>query len=498
MVDELHLKLRKVESSCEENAIIGRASNVVVPTSPVTSTSSRFYKNLKKIKRTHGSENPTKNYYLAFPALSSKKTTTTITSGGCKLSPAGGVGATNEDSNLQLLCWSSLMSSAKDGAHSTSASALDPDKFRSVVKIKRPRRNRRYGRHQSSSSKQTDVQCNAKCYDVYDGAAFSPKTKNVSKKHQRNQYGKKLDSSFNVSIQFINSTFLSSSVTSKNPKTCDAARNSNFSDAADAPKLDLPAGSSTIWDMDFKGQWEMERDLISEFIQQQHPHKISKDHPVDAGSTNQVEQAMDEEDDMMLMKFLPMKLMDDDADAGRNPKFKEAQSISSLKSKFDANVKALWNDVDDPLTKPLTHKSFDDGTASLVSSFASENNSLSLFNFNGHQPLQSEVIAPCTNLQLFDNSSADFLSVADFDCNNNNNAMNGGLSRGAAFTSLSVVSPGAEKFIKSGTNLQTSIWSDGEFASEPESLIYKDVSCHLHSLRHTRVERVKVTSRVAM
>lgn len=182
--------MRKVESSCEENAIIGRASNVVVPTSPVTSTSSRFYKNLKKIKRTHGSENPTKNYYLAFPALSSKKTTTTITSGGCKLSPPGEVGETNKDSNLQLLCWSSLMTSAKEGAHASSASLLDPDKFRSVVKIKRPRRNRRYGRHQNSNLKQTDVQCNAKCYDVYDVATFLPKAKNVSKKHQRNQYGK--------------------------------------------------------------------------------------------------------------------------------------------------------------------------------------------------------------------------------------------------------------------------------------------------------------------
>lgn len=226
----------------------------------------------------------------------------------------------------------------------------------------------------------------------------------------------------------------------------------------------------------------MERDLISEFIQQQHPNKLTKDRPIDASSTNQVEQAMDEEDDVMLMKFLPMKLMDDDADAGRHPKMKEAQSISSLKSKFDANVKALWNDVDDPLTKPSTHKSFDDGNASLVSSFASENNSLSLFNFNGHQPLQTEVVAPCTNLQLFGNSSADFLSVADFDCNNNNN-------NNSVFTShhssSSIVSPGAEKFIKSGTNLQTSIWSDGEFASEPESLIYKDVSKMWNALTYT-------------
>lgn len=168
----------------------------------------------------------------------------------------------------------------------------------------------------------------------------------------------------------------------------------------------------------------------------------------------------DVEDDVMLMKFLPNKLMDDDVDG-----LKEAQSISSLKSKFDANVKALWND--DPLTKPLTHKSFDDGNASLVSSFTSEKNSLGLFNFNGHQPRSMEVNAPCTNLQMYSNSSSvDFMNISDYDCNNN--------GRSAVFKST--ISPGSEKFIKSGTNLQTSIWSDGEFTCEPESLIYKDVS----------------------
>lgn len=193
----------------------------------------------------------------------------------------------------------------------------------------------------------------------------------------------------------------------------------------------------------------MDRDLISEFIQQQHPQRKSA-RPVDAKSTNQVERAADEQDDMMLMKFLPMKLMDDEVEL---LKVKEAQSISSLKSKFDANVKALWNDVDDPLTKPSTHKSFDDdGNASLVSSFASEKNSLGLFNFGAHQP-RAEV----DNLQMF-----------------------GGKP------SAMVPSPGAtERFIKSGTNLQTSIWSDGEFGCEPESLIYKDVSS-AHRQGHQR------------
>ena len=229
----------------------------------------------------------------------------------------------------------------------------------------------------------------------------------------------------------------------------------------------------------------MDRDLISEFIQEQHPTKSTNNNnkarhpPIEATSTNQVEQAV--EDDMMMMKFLPMKLMDDTLaddptyiDAETLQKSKEAQSISSLKSKFDANVKALWNDVDDPFTKPLTHKNFDDGNASLVSSFASEKNSLSLFNFNGgHQPLTSmEVIAPpCTNLQMY--SSSDFMNVVDFDYTNNS-------GRGAVYKShhsSSTVSPGfGDKFIKSGTNLQSSIWSEGDFSCEPESLINKDVS----------------------
>lgn len=235
--------------------------------------------------------------------------------------------------------------------------------------------------------------------------------------------------------------------------------------------MDFPSGSVPMWDMDFKGQWEMDRDLISEFIQQQHRPKIvdNNTRSVEANSTNQVEQAFDESDDANMMKFLPMKLMDDDAVTIDGEKLKEAQSISSLESKFDANVKALWNDVDDSFNKPSTLKSFEESNASLVSSFSSEKNSLSLFNFSGQQPHQ--VIAPCNNLQLY--SNADFTNITDFDCNNNS-------GRGAVFnshhSSASTISPGAEKFIKSGTNLQSSIWSDGEFNCESESLAYKDVS----------------------
>lgn len=470
MVDELHLKLRKIENSCDENAIIGRASNVA-STSPVTSTNSKFYKNLKKIKRNHGAENPTKNYYLAFPALSSKKTTT-ITSGGCKPSPSGGVDETKQDSNLQLLCWSNLMSSAKENSLATSSTALDGEK------LGRKRRQRRYGRHLNKGFSRSDVQCNAKSYEVHEGAAsFSPKVKIGSKKHQRNQFGKSM-TRFELGEFLI---CILPAVTSKSQaKSCVGARNINYPSTHDAPKM-----GSSQWDMDFKGHWEMDRDLIGEFIQQQQPPRGDA-HPVGAKSTNQVELAMDEEEDdvKMLMKFLPMKLMEDEIDGVVAPKAREAQSISSLKSKFDDNVKALWDDVDDPLTKPLTQKNFDDdGNASLASSFASEQNSFGLFNFCGHQPRSMEVIAPCTNLQMFSSTGTEFTSLSDYDCNNN-----GGGGRGAIMRSQhssSTVSPGAEKFIKSGTNLQTSIWSDGEFACEPESLIYKDVSiaqAHTHEV----------------
>jgi hypothetical protein len=68
------MKLQKIEST-EENSMIGRmSSNFNVASSPnsMATANSKFYnKSLKKIKRHHASENPTKNYFLAFPALDS-------------------------------------------------------------------------------------------------------------------------------------------------------------------------------------------------------------------------------------------------------------------------------------------------------------------------------------------------------------------------------------------------------------------------------------------
>lgn len=190
--------MRKVESSCEENTIIGRGSSAAISTSPVTSASSKFYKNLKKIKRNHGSENPTKNYYLAFPALNSKKTSATVASGGSGISSPGEVCDTKKDSNLQLLCWSNLMLDAKENAKALTplSPAQDDDKM-AVVGRRRRTRQRRYGRYKRSN--RSDVQCNAKAYeDAYDS---SPKAKNDSKKHQRNQSGKKSYKNFPKDLQ---------------------------------------------------------------------------------------------------------------------------------------------------------------------------------------------------------------------------------------------------------------------------------------------------------
>lgn len=55
----------------------------------------------------------------------------------------------------------------------------------SVVAVKRPKRKRRCGRYKSGVK--NDVQFNAK---ICEGANFSPKVQNGSKKHQRNQFGK--------------------------------------------------------------------------------------------------------------------------------------------------------------------------------------------------------------------------------------------------------------------------------------------------------------------
>ena len=198
----------------------------------------------------------------------------------------------------------------------------------------------------------------------------------------------------------------------------------------------------------------------------------------------------EDEDYVMLMKCLPTKLMIDEslADDPLNSEVKkpsnskETLSISSLRSKFDENVKAIWGDVDGADTlKPLTHKYFeDDGSASLASSFTSEKNSLSLFNFNEQTHHFVEVNAPCT--EIYQQQQQIYKNI-DYDCNNPMvfYGGRGAISKSSSFTASPRQSYSSDQmtksdFIKSGTNLQTSIWSDGgDFTSDAESLIFKEV-----------------------
>lgn len=100
----MHSKLRKIESG-EETSIIAcnnRSSDVTAK--------QKYYKNIKKIKRNHVSsgsqqtvENPSKNYYLAFPALNhqEKKTSTNLSMNFPK----------NLRDGKSTDCWSNLITS---------------------------------------------------------------------------------------------------------------------------------------------------------------------------------------------------------------------------------------------------------------------------------------------------------------------------------------------------------------------------------------------------
>lgn len=545
LVDELHLKLRKFENNnCEESPmsnINSRASSNSLTLSPkYDKNNNNSNKNLKKIKKNHGNESSTKNYYLAFPALNGNKkiatTTTSTTSAERKplLTEIEESNNNNSSKNTNLLSWSNLMSNKKDASMISSSSLLPRDSDNGNNRT--PRRKRRYGKAYKSFPKKNDVQFTTKSFTMYDNATFSPKkmqmVKNSNRKHhQRNQY--------DASTKTIN----------KYDKNC-GIRNNNFSNAHNAPKLDeLTTGSGAPWDMDFKGHWEMDRDLISEFIQQQKEevnnyridpydyfkndgsmnfNNIINNNPADLMIKFQEQQQMhpivnivnnnnnsvnfnnnnnfeckggcsnEDEEDVMLMKCLPTKLISDEslvddplnAKVNKPSNIKETLSISSLKSKFDENVKAIWGDAVDggggyDTLKPLTYKHFEDeGSASLASSFTSEKNSLSLFNFNEQTHHFAEFNAPCT--ENYQQQQQQIYKNIDYDCNNNYPMAfyggRGAISKSSSFTAsprqlYSSDQMTKSDFIKSGTNLQTSIWSDsGDFTSDAESLIFKEVA----------------------
>jgi hypothetical protein len=256
--------------------------------------------------------------------------------------------------------------------------------------------------------------------------------------------------------------------------------------------------------MDFKGHWEMDRDLISEFIQQQKGvhSRYQPPPPPQRGSEEKQQQqqlVIEDEDDAAMLKCLPSKLIIDESpvddpfsEAVKPCNNKEALSITSLKSKFDENVKAIWSDVVDgnDLMKPLTQKHFDDdgcsASLSLASSFTSEKNSLSLFNFSEQTITTTshhfEVNAPAPSEIYHHHQQQHQLQPpyknADYDNSNNPMAFYGGRGAMTKSSSSFTASPNQmirSDFIKSGTNLLASIWSDGDFPSDAENLVFKEV-----------------------
>lgn len=193
MVDELHSKLRKIESSGEESALIGRNNLILSPASSVTSSNSKFYKNFKKIKRNHGAENPTKNYYLAFPALSSSKKA--INNSSSSSSSSNSVNnkkesgtKKKENTDLRSLCWSGVMNNSKESDTSLEGLVSGDDVTKTPTKRNSNSKGKRFFYNDA------DVQYNLKHFDV---STFSQK-KNLQaiksgkkQKRQRSHFGKK-------------------------------------------------------------------------------------------------------------------------------------------------------------------------------------------------------------------------------------------------------------------------------------------------------------------
>lgn len=241
------------------------------------------------------------------------------------------------------------------------------------------------------------------------------------------------------------------------------------------------SSSLAPWDMDFNGQWEMDRDLIGEFIKNENFNhgRVDKNHH----QKQEIFYNINEEENVVI-KCLPVELIEDPSlsfvvekaddiddifnkrtnyqfeeweegldEAANHHEYegpiniKDSQTINLFKSKFDDNVKALWDsDIINPVPTPVADisTSFDANNNRQNNDYLSEEmNSLSLFHWNNNfnKPLQ------------FKNENDKlYLNVVEFDKNNN-----GGISRSTSNNSIN-----DNKFIKSGFNLQQSIWSDNE------------------------------------
>lgn len=306
-------------------------------------------------------------------------------------------------------------------------------------------------------------------------------------------------------------------------KAAHGSRNTNLSNYGQcAPKITSTDGSAALgpWDMDFNGYWEMEYDLIGEFMQNQQNRGGNKkiSHNKSGIVVKKKKQAIDnvnkDDDDDMMMNCLPSCLVDESEKVGKQQQppttacfsSHQAQSVSSLQSKFDDKVKALWGN--EPLAYKQQHFLEDDGVSlvSLASSFASEKNSLGLLNPTEQQRrffIETEVNVP----PFFNEMSSSYgggkskALIPEHDYNNNN-FVSGGMSKSSSFTGSphkqsSSTSSGDQSlkkfdFIKSGTNLQSSIWSYENFACEAESLLLKhEVSIVKYILRSTQIRVYK-------
>lgn len=316
-------------------------------------------------------------------------------------------------------------------------------------------------------------------------------------------------------------------------------RNTHLSNTAQnfAPKWDGTATNNNNnaittrktlgpWDMDFKGHWEMDHDPIGEFMQQQCHGFNNNSHHQQYNNNNKKKKSYHDSNKMKIndiedddfMRCLPTKLIDETLDDESDDCVKKPclykmdgdYSISSLHSKFDEKVKAIWHsgDDNDPM-KSLTYKHHfsneDDGIslASLASSFASEKNSVGLFNFNSEQQPRNfiiEVNVPPFYNEMKSQYGGGKAFLADtYDCNNNlisnnnkqaNNSVYGG--RGVITKSSYVTNATASPvkyqsdnnshflhavkksdFIELGTNFQKSIWSEGYNKDEIEDLTLK-------------------------
>lgn len=194
MVDELHLKLRKLENNSEENSSMNTRATATSASSSPIAPSSKLHKNLKKIKRNHGGENPTKNYYLAFPALSGNKkaTSSTMTSTRTKGSLVDG----EEEDDKNLLSWSNLMTKSENSL----PIQQEINRNKTPQQRRKQKRFEKACRRLPKATNAIDVQFATKSFDLYESATFSPKKMPIIKtnnantnkkaKHQRNNYGK--------------------------------------------------------------------------------------------------------------------------------------------------------------------------------------------------------------------------------------------------------------------------------------------------------------------